>query len=119
MFTLLENYTRELDTMIAVFLAGKDKVVDDDEFRHYVQSIKNIFSLESGILELEGSCEILQNEIDWSAMAENNKHEKKKTRASLMKNRKKVLRRKIFLLVCHNRMLKVLVVLAKACWILH
>ena len=76
MFTLWENYTRELDTMIAVFLAGKDKVVDDDEFRHHVQSIKNIFALESGILELEESCEILQNEIDWSAMVENNMHEK-------------------------------------------
>ena len=94
MFTLLENYTRELDTMIVVFLAGKDKVVDDDEFRHYVQSIKNIFALESGILELEESCEILQNEIDWSAMVENNMHEKEENKGLIDEKQKEISEKK-------------------------
>ena len=34
MFTMLENYTRELDSIIAVFLAKDDgREVDDEEFR--------------------------------------------------------------------------------------
>ena len=56
---MLENYTRELDSIIAVFLAKDDgREVDDEVFRSYVQSCKHVFALENEILELEENCEI-------------------------------------------------------------
>ena len=42
---MLENYTRELDSIIAVSLAADDgREVDDEEFRSYVQSCKDVCS---------------------------------------------------------------------------
>ena len=42
----------------------------------HVQSCKHVFALENEILELEENCEILQNEIDWAAVSENDLHDK-------------------------------------------
>ena len=76
MFTMLENYSRELDSIIAVFLAKDDgREVDDEEFRSYVQSCKHVFALENEILELEENCEIIQNGIDWANVSENDLHD--------------------------------------------
>ena len=42
---------------------------------HMYNPVK-MFALENEILELEENCEILQNEIDWAAVSENDLHDK-------------------------------------------
>ena len=63
----------ELDSMLASFLAVQNQEINDgDEFGIYVQSLKDIFALENEIQELGDRCELLQNQINWSSIAEQN-----------------------------------------------
>ena len=80
MFTMLENYTGELDSIIAVSLVAADgKEVD-------LQSCKYVFALENEILELEENCVILPNEIDWEAVSENDLHDTMRLVDQMVKN---------------------------------
>ena len=45
-----------------------------------------MFALENEILELEENCEILQNEIDWAAVSENDLHDNMSLVHEMVKN---------------------------------